>query len=95
MKIDICEKTYTRREICSEPKYCCIIMKSMIKQDHIKINAPSLEYLRKPEVRLYVDDDINYHRNFHIYSYNKNTDIIDISSSIIINFCPFCGEKIE
>ncbi len=89
MKLDICEKTYTQKELCSEIKYCCVMMKSMVKQDLIDIDIH--EY--GPEVKLYVDDDRNTGRYFPYEERDK--DIIYIHWKVNINYCPFCGEKIE
>lgn len=88
MKLDICEKVSRHSELCSDIKFCCKMMKSMVIQHHIDIDV--LEY--GPVTRLFINDARDYGRYF---PYIKDQDIIDIHYAVNINYCPFCGERIE
>ena len=63
----------------------------MVKQHHIDIDV--LE--RDPSVKLFVDDERNYGRYVFPYEKDKHEDITPIHYGVIINYCPFCGERIE
>jgi len=90
MKIDICEKKWTTKEVCKDIKYCCIFMKSMIAQHYIDIDIIQDDAV----CNIYLDDDRNYESMYHYYE-QKPKDILQLSNRIRIQFCPFCGEKIN
>ena len=63
-------------------------MKSMVKQYYINID----ELLGTCELSL--DDDRNYYK----YMYDRDyllKDLVELQYKVNINYCPFCGEKIN
>lgn len=87
MKIDICTRTETYREVCKDVKFCCSTLEGMYKQHFIEFNNNRNSYKATCFINLR-----DYNRDYQLYG---NMERIPMINCMPIDYCPFCGEKIE
>lgn len=87
MKVDVCVKREEHFEVCKDIQFCCTVMEAMNKKHFIEFTNHGGDY--KATVVLNLRD---YNRDYQLYGF---VDRIPMINAIPINYCPFCGEKIE
>ena len=84
MKFDICSRTINY--VCDDPKYCCKPFQMVIESGKFNGTFDITDY-GKVRIRNRYD--------YHDYLFDGDNKNIYAWESLQLNYCPFCGEKIE
>lgn len=84
MKIELCAKKREWTEPCPNQKFCCGLFKQLYNQHHIEFDDKGLVTINLKD---YQEMWQYYHNHYH--------EPIPYMNAVHIQYCPFCGEKIE